>query len=218
LKIDNCEFPEDVYFDLENDTWLKMLSDNSARIGITGILSFLAGPVQKISLRKELSQVERGRSLGTIESNRYFGAIRSPVDGRIIRYNPELESLPRLVNDSPYEKGWVVEVKPAGAFQFARGREAEKGLEARIRELKVRCFTRIPDEEMFAIGVECSATLANLNQALANAPVGRVVHIVTDDLTSDIEMIRWASQTENALLETRREGTLFHFLVEKKHN
>jgi TusA-related sulfurtransferase len=68
---------------------------------------------------------------------------------------------------------------------------------------------------MFEIGVECAATLTKLDELLLKVPIGDVVHLVSDDITADLEMIRWSEQTGQSLLEIRTEGNLFHFIVKK---
>src|SRR2546426_1046762 len=57
--------------------------------------------------------------------------------------------------------------------------------------------------------------LAKLRELLTRVEVGAVVHLVTDDPTSPIEMVRWSDQTGQPVIDERREGNLFHFLVRK---
>src|SRR5579883_2241450 len=57
--------------------------------------------------------------------------------------------------------------------------------------------------------------LVNLNDLLSRARIGTVVHIVSDDPTSDLEILRWSDQTGNEFLESRKEGNIYHFLVRK---
>ena len=221
MNIDFCEFPENLYYDVQNDTWFKESTPSSGkkiyRMGITTTLVFVAGKISGIKFR-DVSKVQRGQSLATIESVRYFGAVRSPVSGVLSRFNLDLLSQPWRVSASPYE-AWLaeysgVEVESLGELSF--GESAQSQLLARIRELKVRCFRLLPDEEMYAIGSECATTLANLNELLAERPESYVVHLVTDDPTADIELVRWAMQTGNELVESRREENLYHFIVRKK--
>jgi TusA-related sulfurtransferase len=84
-----------------------------------------------------------------------------------------------------------------------------------MEKLHVRCFAAFPDHQMFEIGVECAATLTKLGELISKIPQGEVVHLVSDDLSADFEMIRWSEETGQKLLETRREGNLFHFIVKK---
>ena len=68
---------------------------------------------------------------------------------------------------------------------------------------------------MIEIGTECAAVLTKLNDLLVRIEPGEVVHIVSDDPTAPIEMVRWSDQTGQPVIETRREGNLYHFLVRK---
>jgi TusA-related sulfurtransferase len=84
-----------------------------------------------------------------------------------------------------------------------------------IEELHVRCFAEFPDHEMFEIGVECAATLTKLDELMTKLSIGEVIHLVSDDQTADLEIYRWADENKQSLLETRREGNLFHFILKK---
>jgi len=222
LKVEYCDFPDDIYYDVRNDVWFRKSLDGKGgggTAGITSILSFLAGKLQKVTLRTELKELASGQMFATIESKKYFGPVRSPLGGKIGAFNTQLASDPLIASREPYESGWFVRYDSYSEEDLAkllRGKEAEIALRMRIKELKVRCFAELPDDEMFSIGTECSTTLANLNQLLEKRPTGTVVHLVTDDPTSDIEMIRWSDQTKNDVLESRKEDNLFHFVVKKK--
>jgi len=54
-----------------------------------------------------------------------------------------------------------------------------------------------------------------LDELLTRIEVRGVVHLVTDDPTSPIEMVRWSDQTGQPVIDQRKEGNLFHFLVRK---
>ncbi|MDH5362639.1 MAG: glycine cleavage system protein H, partial [Aigarchaeota archaeon] len=47
------------------------------------------------------------------ETAKWVGALKSPVTGEITEANPDLKSQPKLINEDPYGKGWLVTVKPA---------------------------------------------------------------------------------------------------------
>ncbi|MDW0174615.1 MAG: hypothetical protein QOK56_11320, partial [Nitrososphaeraceae archaeon] len=84
-----------------------------------------------------------------------------------------------------------------------------------IDKLHIRCFSAFPDYVMFEIGVECAATLTKLDELIGKIDLGNVVHVVSDDTSADLEMIRWSEEREQSLLEYRKEGTLYHFIVKK---
>ena len=220
MHIEHCVFPDDLYYDVEGDTWIRPVSPTTQiLIGVTTILSALAGKFTTVKLKKETGTVRRGDSIGTVESGKYFGAIRSPIVGRVVELNSRVELDPCLLNDSPYSDGWVarVECEEDGKLPYGlqSAQDAAEELRTRIGELRVRCFKKVPDDELYAVGSECLATLVNLGELMKARPTGNVVHIVSDDPTASAELGRWAELTKNQILESRDEGNLHHFLVEK---
>jgi len=218
MEIDHCEFPDDVYLDIDNDVWLRT-SKEETKMGITTILSFLAGKLNSVKFRNVSGLITSNQMIATVESGKYFGPVRTPISAKILRFNTELERNPSLINKSPYAEGWIAEFEMPDQLQLSalkRPIEVKDEIQSRIRALRVRCFKALPDDEMISIGVECAATLANLNQLLEKAPQGTIIHLVTDDPTADIEMVRWSDQTKNRVLETRGEGNLLHFIIQKE--
>ena len=219
MIIGNCRFADDVLYDTASNTWVRLEGSGEATVGINSILAWLGGPIGSVSFKAVGSVIERGRSIGAIESPRHFDTVRSPVTGRILEVNEELLGNPRLLNRDPYGGGWFARLEPLrmeqelGAVKppsLARGE-----LQARIAELRVRCFAEFPDVEMYEIGTECSAVLVRLEELLSSSPLGMVVHLVSDDPTSEVEMIAWSERSGNQVMETRREGNLVHYIVKK---
>ena len=228
MKIDHCIFPEGLLYDLDNFVWIKEETpeykpSNSIRkytLGITPILTSLAGKLTQIKLKGAGLEVQKGKSIGSIESLRYFGIARSPIAGKITQVNENLKNNPKLANDFPYEDGWFVRIETNSTnipdlSSLKRIEESHEEMKSIMSKLHVRCFAAFPDHQMFEIGVECAATLTKLGELLSKIKNGEVVHIVSDDLSADFEMIRWSEETGQELMETRREGNLFHFIVKK---
>lgn len=219
MQIEHCEFPDDLMYDLDNLVWARKDADNVLVIGITSILSAIAGKISTIKLKDINTAVKGGKNVGTIESGRYFGAVRAPVAGKIIAANQELVSNPKLANDSPYEKGWFIALAPTSDIDIIKGMKSlpddSEEIRSLIRTLRVKCYSALPDFEMFEIGIECAATLSKLDDLISGIENGQIVHLVSDDPVADIEMIRWSEQTGQRLIETRREDNLLHFLVQK---
>lgn len=219
MEIEHCVFPDDILYDLDNLVWARKEADNVLVIGITSILSAIAGRISAIQLKDVNTSIRRGKNLGTIESGRYFGAVRAPVAGKIVAVNHELFSNPKLANDSPYGKGWFITLSPTSDFDIMNvmkslPRDSEE-IRALIRTLRVKCYSALPDFEMFEIGIECAATLSKLDDLISGIKSGQIVHLISDDPTADIEMTRWSEQTGQKLIETRKEENLLHFLVQK---
>lgn len=219
MEIEHCVFPDDILYDLDNLVWARKEAGNVLVIGITSILSAIAGRISAIQLKDVNTSIRRGKNLGTIESGRYFGAVRAPVAGKIVAVNHELFSNPKLANDSPYGKGWFIALSPTSDIDIINvmkslPRDSEE-IKALIRSLRVKCYSAFPDFEMFEIGIECAATLSKLDDLISGIKSGQIVHLVSDDPTADIEMTRWSEQTGQKLIETRKEENLLHFLVQK---
>ena len=219
MEIEHCVFPDDILYDLDNLVWARKKAGNVLVIGITSILSAIAGRISAIQLKDVNTSIRRGKNLGTIESGRYFGAVRAPVAGKIVAVNHELFSNPKLANDSPYGKGWFIALSPTSDIDIINvmrslPRDSEE-IKALIRSLRVKCYSAFPDFEMFEIGIECAATLSKLDDLISGIKSGQIVHLVSDDPTADIEMTRWSEQTGQKLIETRKEENLLHFLVQK---
>ena len=217
MKIDNCSFPEDLLYDTENFVWMGN-KEKTVTIGITTIMTSIAGKLSRIKLKPVGTKVEKGMSCGSLESAKYFGVVRTPISGTIVQVNKSLMDKPKLANDSPYTEGWFVKIEPSDMGDMRTLETIENchdKMSLAIQKLRVRCFAAFPDHEMFEIGVECSATLAKLDELIEKIPAGEVIHLVSDDPTADLEMLRWSEEREQSLLEMRNEGNLFHFIVKK---
>jgi glycine cleavage system H lipoate-binding protein/TusA-related sulfurtransferase len=216
-RIKNCLFAEDVLYDTERNVWARF-EGGSAVLGVNTVLAWLSGPLTSVSFKDVGTIVEKGKSLGSTEGPRHFDTVRSPLTGMITEVNEALRDDPKLLNRDPYGRGWFVKLEP-----LVIGEEkallpiaaASATLGAKIEEFKVRCFAAFPDYEMFEIGSECAGVLVKLDDLISHSPEGTVVHLVSDDITAEIELIAWSDRTRNEILETRREGNLFHFIIKK---
>ncbi len=219
MKIDHCDFPDDLLYDSEGLVWARIVSSGDVRVGVTSIYAALAGPPIKISAKPIGVTYARGATIGFLESAKHFGPIRAPVSGVLREINESVLAKPRTLTDALYADGWFARLRPSKLDDDKRAlrsaADARENLEKQIAALRVRCFAAFPDYEMFEIGIECSAVLAKLNELLTRIPIGEVVHLVTDDPTASIEMVRWSDQTGQPVIDERREGNLFHFLVRK---
>ncbi|HEX5979435.1 MAG TPA: sulfurtransferase TusA family protein [Nitrososphaeraceae archaeon] len=217
MKIGNCSFPEDLLYDAENFIWISN-KEKSVTIGITAIMASIAGRLSSIKLKPVGTKLEKGKSCATLESAKYFGVLRTPVSGIIVQVNKSLMNKPKLANDFPYAEGWFVKIELSDMEDLKALETIENchdKMSIAIQKLRVRCFAAFPDHEMFEIGVECSATLAKLDELIEKIPAGEVIHLVSDDPTADLEMLRWSEERGQSLLEIKNEGNLLHFIVKK---
>lgn len=218
LNLCHCEFPDDVIYDGDFTVWIK-LDNDCAVLGITSIHSALAGKLAAIKFKEIGTIVSKGHGVATIESAKYFGAVRTPITGTLIEINGNLATKPELANDFPYGEGWFVKIKPSlledETKEMHDPKNSVEKIESQIRMLGVHCFKAFPDYEMWEIGVECALVLTKLSELIDRCQVGDVVHVVSDDKFADIEIARWSDETGQALLESRQEDQLMHFILKK---
>ena len=219
MEIDHCVFPDDLLYDLENNTWLRIEENGEVTVGVTSVLPAIAGKLTLARLKSAEVAIQRGQSLGTLESLKFVGPVPSPVSGILLKTNGLIVDRPKIINDSPYQEGWIASLKPSHLalerILLSKSTESKALLVKKIAEFHVRCFKAFPDHEMSEIGAECSAVLIRLNDLLATISVGEVVHLVSDDQTAYVEMVAWSERTGQNLLDWRQEGNLFHFIVKK---
>ena len=219
MKIDNCIFPEDLLYDIENFVWVDVKATKVVTIGITTLLSSISGRLSTIKLKEVGTEIEKGKGLATIESNKYFGVVRAPLTGRIIEVNEFIRRKPKLVNEFPYSYGWFVKMEPLSIDKYPVNLQPIENchdkVKSLINDLHIRCFVAYPDYEMYEIGVECAATLTKLDELISKIEIGEIVHLVSDDKTADLEMVRWSQESGQSILETRPEENLLHFIVKK---
>ena len=219
MKINHCTFPEGLFYDIENFVWINIDTDRLVTVGITSVLASIAGKLSTIKLKQIGTKMEKGRSIGTIESIKYFGVVRTPVSGRLVEINESIINRPKIANDFPYTEGWFAKIECSNLPEDSKTLEtienSQKKINSLIEKLHIRCFIAFPDYQMFEIGVECAATLTKLDELVKEIAIGEVVHLVSDDPTADLEIIRWSEQNKQSLLEMRSEANLFHFILKK---
>ena len=222
MIIDNCNFPDNLLYDPDNFVWVDVSNETCIKIGIIPILSSISGKLKSIKLKKGGTNIEKGKSLGSIESPKYFGIVRSPLNGTIKEINESILSNPKQVNDSPYEFGWLSTIVPSNFDKDLNGLkkigECYIQFKSLIDEFHVRCFKAYPDYEMYELGTECAATLTKLDELLTKIDIGEIVYLASDDITADLELTRWTKERSQSILEIRKEGLIFHFLVKKEKN
>ncbi|MBT4784447.1 MAG: glycine cleavage system protein GcvH [Candidatus Marinimicrobia bacterium] len=93
----------------EDHEWVKV-DGEIATVGITDHAQSELGDIIFIEFPEVNDLFERMEPFGTIEAVKTVADLFSPLNGKIIEINKELEDSPELVNSDPYGKGWIVKV------------------------------------------------------------------------------------------------------------
>src|SRR5918997_2718448 len=83
-------------------------------IGITDFAQDQLGDVVFVGLPEAGAEVEAGKPLGEVESTKSVSDVYSPVSGKVLEKNAEVEGNPELINSDPYGDGWLVSIEPSG--------------------------------------------------------------------------------------------------------
>ncbi|MGD0033641.1 glycine cleavage system protein GcvH [Paenibacillus illinoisensis] len=103
----------------EEHEWVQTVGEDTVRIGITEFAQHQLGDIVFVELPDLESNVKAEESIGTIESVKTVSDLFSPVSGSIIAVNEALQDAPELVNSSPYEEGWMIEIRVEGDLTAA---------------------------------------------------------------------------------------------------
>lgn len=90
--------------------WVKIEGENG-RVGITDHAQDELTDIVFVEVPEVGRRVKRGDAIGAVESVKTVADVYSPVSGEIIEANSDLEDSPQLVNESPYEKGWIALIR-----------------------------------------------------------------------------------------------------------
>lgn len=105
VKIDGNNFPENLYYHRDH-MWVKV-EDGKVRVGYNDWAQEAAGKLINLNTRRVGRPVSAGKTLGTVESGKWVGPLKSPVSGPIVELNEEVLKDPSLINEDPYNKGWI---------------------------------------------------------------------------------------------------------------
>jgi glycine cleavage system H protein len=139
-----CDIPEDLYYDVERDVWIKF-DEDLAVLGMTDIAQTRCGKFAAVSFRNIGKTVNQGKALATIESAKWVGPFPAPFTCEILEGNEAgFANDILLANKEPYTTGWLVKVRPTNledeCDHLVTGQEAAEKYKERIKELKVNCF------------------------------------------------------------------------------
>ena len=111
MEIEGYVFPDDLYYHKEH-FWAKV-DGNTVVMGANDFAQKLAGQIVYVELPARGRALEQGKPCGSMESGKWVGRVYAPVSGKVEAVNETLEETPELVNESPYEKGWICKISPA---------------------------------------------------------------------------------------------------------
>jgi len=107
--------PEDLHYTDEHE-WVRQVGDKTVRLGITDYAQDQLGDVVFVELPEAGREVAKNDLVVEIESTKSVGEVYAPFAGTIAAVNQAVADAPELVNTSPYDEGWLVELELADEF------------------------------------------------------------------------------------------------------
>ncbi|ENK1253668.1 TPA: glycine cleavage system protein GcvH [Vibrio vulnificus] len=112
----------------ESHEWVRDNGDGTVTIGISEHAQEMLGDVVFVELPELDAEIEAGESFSLVESVKAASDIYAPVTGEVVEVNEELSDSPELINEEPYEGGWIVKVKLSDPSELDNLKDAEEYL------------------------------------------------------------------------------------------
>jgi len=109
--------PENLKYTKDHE-WI-LIEGDIATVGITDFAQGELGEIVYVEIETEGETLDKDEVFGTIEAVKTVSDLFMPLSGEITEFNEELESNPELVNEDPFEKGWMVKIKLSDDSQVA---------------------------------------------------------------------------------------------------
>jgi len=104
--------PEDLLYTL-SDEWVRDNTDGTYCVGITDYAQHELGDIVYVELPEVGQPVLPDGLFGVVESVKAVGELHSPIGGEVAAINQNAVESPELVNQSPFENGWLLVVTPS---------------------------------------------------------------------------------------------------------
>ncbi len=111
VNINGSEVREGLYYTKEFE-WAKVEGDK-VRVGITDYAQKQLREIVYAELPSAGTSITQNTPYGTVESVKAVSDLIAPISGEILEVNQEVQSKPELLNEDPYEKAWLLVLKPS---------------------------------------------------------------------------------------------------------
>jgi glycine cleavage system H protein len=112
----------------DSHEWVRDNGDGTVTIGISDHAQQMLGDVVFVDLPEVEDEIEAGETFSLVESVKAASDIYAPISGEIVEINEELEDSPDLVNEEPYDGGWIARVKLSDSAELDDLKDAEEYL------------------------------------------------------------------------------------------
>ncbi|NHM32763.1 glycine cleavage system protein GcvH [Neobacillus terrae] len=116
--------PKDLRYSEEHE-WVKVEGEK-VRVGITHFAQSELGDIVFVELPEVGDELTADEPFGSVESVKTVSELYAPVSGKVVEVNEDLNDSPEFVNESPYEKAWMVVIEPSDSSEIDNLMTAEQ--------------------------------------------------------------------------------------------
>lgn len=116
--------PNELRYSQEHE-WVKVEGDK-VRVGITDFAQSELGDIVFVELPEVGDELTVNEPFGSVESVKTVSELYAPISGKVVEVNEDLADDPQFVNESPYEKAWMVVIEPSDKSEVDNLMSAEQ--------------------------------------------------------------------------------------------
>lgn len=116
--------PKELRYSEEHE-WVKTEGKN-VRVGITHFAQSELGDIVFVELPEVGDEVTADEPFGSVESVKTVSELYAPVSGKVVEVNEDLNDNPEFVNESPYDKAWMIVIEPTDISEVENLMTAEQ--------------------------------------------------------------------------------------------
>ncbi|MGE7763895.1 glycine cleavage system protein GcvH [Peribacillus sp. NPDC096540] len=116
--------PKELRYTKEHE-WVKT-EDGTVRIGITAFAQSELGDIVFVELPEIGDELKANEPFGSVESVKTVSELYAPISGKVVEVNDELNDNPEFVNESPFEKAWMIVLEPSNSSDVENLMSAEE--------------------------------------------------------------------------------------------
>jgi glycine cleavage system H protein len=116
--------PKELRYSEEHE-WVKVEGE-TVRVGITHFAQSELGDIVFVELPEVGDEVTADEPFGSVESVKTVSELYAPVSGKVVAVNEDLSDSPEFVNESPYEKAWMIVIEPTNSSEMDNLMTAEQ--------------------------------------------------------------------------------------------
>lgn len=111
-------FPDNIKYSKDHE-WIRV-DGNVALIGITDYAQCELGEIVYVDVTSEGETLDTEAVFGSVEAVKTVSDLFMPVAGKVLEVNSALEDKPELVNESPYDEGWIIKIEISDVSQLEK--------------------------------------------------------------------------------------------------